>query len=147
FVDFATAIRTAIAGVTHTQAQVFGRAGLNHVFAVDIALPRFTVVARSRGEVFTLDIARQERQTRHTISRHIDVVTGLPGFFVGVVEVGILNGVADENGAVAVNAVLVVTSAVNLLTTDLEGVRADGVTGGETPDGVVQITAQFLADA
>src|SRR5690606_34833178 len=88
-----------------------------------------------------------KRQARYTVGRHVDVVTGLPGFFVGVVEVGILDGVADENGAVAINAVLVVTGAVNLLTTNLEGVRADGVTGGQAPDGVVQITAQFLANA
>ncbi|MNG08314.1 hypothetical protein D3C84_916620 [compost metagenome] len=74
-------------------------------------------------------------QARQPPEAGIQIVAGLPGLFIGCVEVRELDGVADEDrttGDVVERRV-----SIDLLISEAEAVGALGVSGHQAPGGIV----------
>ncbi len=143
-----------MSGLTHTQGEVLGRAGLHHVLGFEIAFPMFLVVAGPAGEgairiglgavdVVTFDVTRHNSQARHAEAGHVQVVTNLQGTLVGRVEVGVLHRVRQPDRVAA--DVVEELVAVDLLVGQAQLVRAKAVGTLERVGQGVEVAGQGLA--
>ena len=127
-VVFVTASYLVVAGVavnraTQAEGQVFGRAFLQYVFALEVEFV-LSAFATGGADVVTFHVAGHEAQTWYAIGCHVQVVTSLPRTLIFAVKVGVLHGVGEENGTAAVYAVVVTVVTGGALMSDGELVSA-----------------------
>src|SRR5690606_20438853 len=105
---------------------------------LQVTLPLFVLVGVAGIHAPALHVTSHELQARHAVLGKVQVVAQLSGFLILGVEVGTLDGVGQPDAAAAVTDVVVIRGvARRLLVGNGEGMSADTVSAGKTPDGVV----------
>ncbi|MCY1296710.1 hypothetical protein D9M70_461140 [compost metagenome] len=131
-----------MADVGQVEGEVLRRAGGEQVAQVEVALPVTPVLAllpsvgaigRRMGAIdaAAADIAGHEAQAGNAEQGQVEVVTGLPGAFMGAVEVGVLDrvGEVDRVAAHEVEGGI----ALDLLVGEGKGLAADLVLRQQAP--------------